>query len=206
MYIGERFNSITHLVGVFLAVSAVSVLMTLVAQTGDLWKIVSCAIFGAATIFLYAFSTLYHSLKGRSKDFFQKLDYVAIYVMIAGTYTPFTLVTLRPTEGYWVFPMIWGLAIFGIAQELLRKPSPKRKLSLTLYLVMGWLVTSVVQTLYRELSTVSLFTLVLGGIFYTAGVIFFVNDHKWKHAHGIWHLFVLAGSSSHFVSVFAEMI
>lgn len=206
MYIGERFNSITHLVGVFLAVSAVSVLMTLVAQTGDPWKIISCAIFGAATIFLYGFSTLYHSLKGRSKNIFQKLDYIAIYVMIAGTYTPFTLVTLRPTEGPWVFGLIWGLAIFGITQEVLRKPSPKRKLSLTLYLIMGWLVTSVVHSLYRELTTVSLVTLVLGGMFYTVGVIFFVNDHKWKHAHGIWHLFVLAGSSSHFISVFAEMV
>jgi hemolysin III len=206
MYQGERFNSITHLVGVLLAVSAVSVLMTLVTLTGDPWKIGACAIFGASTLFLYGFSTLYHSLKGSAKNFFQKLDYIAIYIMIAGTYTPFALVTLRPTEGPWIFALIWTLAILGILQEIFRKASPKRKLSLFLYLIMGWLVVAVGQTLFRELSFTGLFSLVLGGIFYTAGVIFFVNDHRWKHAHGIWHLFVLAGSSAHFVSVFAEVL
>lgn len=206
MYPGERFNSISHLVGLFLAVAGVSVLLTLVSLTGDPWKIVSSAVFGAAMIFLYGFSTLYHSIKGPSKIFFQHLDYIAIYIMIAATYTPFTLVSLRQESGWLIFGIIWGLAIFGIVQEIIRKPSPQRKLSLTIYLLMGWLIVSVVKNLYSSLTLFSLVFLVLGGLFYTFGVIFFVNDTKWKHAHGIWHLFVLAGSTSHYICIMNEML
>jgi hemolysin III len=206
MYPGERFNSISHLAGLFLSVSGVSVLMTLAVLTGDVWKITSCAIFGAATIFLYGFSTLYHSIKGIHKVFFQKLDYVAIYLMIAGTYTPFTLVTLRDKMGWWIFFAVWALAIFGILQELLRVPSPKRKLSLFLYLLMGWLIVGVAKTLFTLLSLPAMILLVIGGILYTGGVLFFVNDHKWKHAHGIWHLFVLGGSTLHFFCVLLYVI
>lgn len=201
MYYGEKFNSISHLVGVFLAVAGVSVMMTLAALTKDPWKITSCAIFGATTIFLYGFSTLYHSISGPSKKFFQHLDYIAIYLMIAGTYTPFTLVTLRGEIGWWIFGIVWGLAIIGITQEIFRKPSPKRKLSLFLYLVMGWLIASVSDTLFNILSTGGIWFLVLGGVAYTLGVLFFINDEKWKHAHGIWHLFVLAGSTLHYFCV-----
>ena len=206
MYYGEKFNSITHLVGVFLAVAGVSVLMTLAALTRDPWKITSCAIFGVTTIFLYGFSTLYHSIKGPSKKFFQHLDYIAIYLMIAGTYTPFTLVTLRGSIGWWIFGIVWTLAIFGIVQEIFRKPSPKRKLSLFLYLVMGWLIASVSDTLFSILSTAGLTLLVLGGAAYTLGVLFFINDEKWKHAHGIWHLFVLAGSTLHYFCVLLYVV
>lgn len=138
--------------------------------------------------------------------FFQNLDYIAIYIMIAATYTPFTLVSLRQESGWWVFGVIWALAIFGIAQEVLRKPSPQRKLALTIYLLMGWMVLSVAKNLFSMLSTFSLVCLVLGGIFYTGGVIFFINDTKWKHAHGIWHLFVLAGSTCHFICIMNEML
>lgn len=201
MYQGERFNSISHLVGVFLAVAGVSVMMTLAALTKDPWKITSCAVFGAMTIFLYGFSTLYHSIKGVSKVLFQKLDYVAIYLMIAGTYTPFSLVTLRSTFGWPMFAAIWSLAIFGVLQELIRVPSAKRKLSLFLYLIMGWMIVFAGKTLWASLSTAALTLLVMGGLFYTSGVIFFINDDKWKHAHGIWHLFVLAGSTCHYFCV-----
>lgn len=201
MYYGEKFNSISHLVGVFLAVAGVSVMMTLAALTKDPWKITSCAIFGATTIFLYGFSTLYHSIQGPSKKFFQNLDYIAIYLMIAGTYTPFTLVTLRGEIGWWVFGIVWTLAVFGILQEIFRKPSPKRRLSLVLYLVMGWMIASVSDTLFNILSPMGIWFLVLGGAAYTIGVLFFINDEKWKHAHGIWHLFVLAGSTLHYFCV-----
>lgn len=206
MYPGERFNSISHLAGLFLSVSGVSVLMTLAVLTQDPWKITSCAIFGAATIFLYGFSTLYHSVKGHHKSFFQKLDYVAIYLMIAGTYTPFTLVTLRDKMGWWIFCAVWGLAIFGILQELLRTPTPKRKLSLFLYLLMGWLIVGVAKTLFTLLSLPAMVLLITGGVLYTGGVLFFINDHKWKHAHGIWHLFVLSGSTLHFFCVLLYVI
>jgi hemolysin III len=201
MYLGERFNSITHLVGVFLAVSGVSVMMTLASLTRDPWKISSCAVFGACLIFLYGFSTLYHSIQGVSKKLFQKLDHIAIYLMIAGTYTPFTLVTLREQMGWWIFLAVWALALFGIAQEIWRKHSPKRKLSLFLYLLMGWLIVIVSHTLINLLSTTALIFLILGGLLYTGGVIFFINDEKWKHAHGIWHLFVMGGSACHYFCV-----
>lgn len=206
MYPGERFNSITHLVGVFLAVAGVSVLMTLAVLTKDPWKITSCAIFGAAMIFLYGFSTLYHSIKGVSKKFFQKLDYIAIYLMIAGTYTPFTLVTLRDKMGWWVFAAVWGLALFGILQELYRTPSPKRKLSLSLYLIMGWLILTVSKTLFSLMAGPAMYFMIAGGVFYTGGVLFFINDDKWKHAHGIWHLFVLAGSTCHYFCVLLYVV
>ncbi len=201
MYKGELFNSISHLVGVFLAVAGVSVMMTLAALTQDPWKIASCAVFGAMTIFLYGFSTIYHSIKGVSKAFFQKLDYIAIYLMIAGTYTPFSLVTLRNSFGWPMFAAIWTLAIFGVLQELLRTPSPRRKLSLFLYLAMGWMIVLAGKTLWMSLSTAAMILLVAGGLFYTSGVLFFINDDKWKHAHGIWHLFVLAGSTCHYFCV-----
>ena len=206
MYPGERFNSITHLVGVFLAVAGVSVLLTLAALTKDPWKITSCAIFGASMIFLYGFSTLYHSIKGVSKKVFQKLDYIAIYLMIAGTYTPFTLVTLRDKMGWWIFATIWGLALFGILQEIYRTPSPKRKLSLSLYLIMGWLIVTVSKTLFSLMAGPAMTFMILGGLFYTGGVLFFVNDHKWRHAHGIWHLFVLAGSTCHYFCVLLYVV
>lgn len=206
MYPGERFNSITHLVGAFLAVAGVSVLLTLAALTKDPWKITSCAIFGAAMIFLYGFSTLYHSMKGVSKKVFQKLDYMAIYLMIAGTYTPFTLVTLRDKMGWWIFAAVWGLALFGILQELYRTPSPKRKLSLSLYLIMGWLIVTVSKTLFSLMAGPAMYFMILGGLFYTGGVLFFINDDKWKHAHGIWHLFVLGGSTCHYFCVLLYVV
>ncbi len=206
MYVGERFNSISHLIGLLLAFAGSGVLLTLVSLTGDPWKITSSSVFAGAMIFLYGFSTLYHSLKGSKKEFFQKLDYIAIYLMIAGTYTPFTLVNLRGESGWWIFGIIWSLAIFGIAQELLRKPSPQRKLSLVIYLVMGWLIVSVAKNLFQQMTTLSTIFLILGGIFYTVGVVFFINDTKWKHAHGIWHLFVLAGTTCHFSCILIEML
>lgn len=181
-------------------------MMTLAVLTKDPWKITSCAVFGAMTIFLYGFSTMYHSLQGTGKNFFKKLDYIAIYLMIAGTYTPFSLVTLRPTYGWQMFAAIWGLALFGIAQEVFRKPSPKRKLSLVLYLLMGWLIMFVSKTLFSQLSSSAVFLLAAGGISYTSGVLFFINDEKWKHAHGIWHLFVLAGTTCHYFCVLLYIV
>ena len=201
MYYGERLNSISHLVALFLSVSGVSVLMTLAVQSKDPWKIGACLIFGLCTIFLYGFSTLYHSLQGIPKKVFQKLDYIAIYLMIAGTYTPLTLITLRQEAGSIIFLVIWALAIVGILQELFRKASPQRKLSLFLYVVMGWLILTVIKELIHTLPLGALISLALGGVFYTAGILFFLNDHRWKHAHGIWHLFVMAGSTCHYFLV-----
>lgn len=205
MYYGERFNSISHLVGVGFSLVGASVLITLAAVTKDPWKITSSSVYGAMMIFLFGFSTLYHSLKGKAKIVFQKLDYIAIYLMIAGTYTPFTLVNLRSENGWLIFGIIWGLATFGIIQELARN-SITRKLSLLIYVLMGWLIVFAIKDLWQALSAAALVWLVLGGAFYTVGIVFFINDTKWKHAHGIWHLFVLAGCVSQYFSVVLSIL
>ncbi|GIL16573.1 MAG: hemolysin III [Oligoflexia bacterium] len=205
MYYGERFNSISHLVGVALSLVGASVLITLAVVTKDPWKITSSSIYGAMMIFLFGFSTLYHSLKGRAKVIFQKLDYIAIYLMIAGTYTPFTLVNLRAADGWIFFWIIWGLAAFGISQELVRN-SVTRKLSLLIYVVMGWLILFAIKDLWQALTAAALTWLILGGAFYTIGIVFFVNDTRWKHAHGVWHLFVLAGCICQYFSVVLSIL
>ena len=138
MYHGERFNSISHLVGAGLALAGAIVLVTLAARLGDPWKIVSFSIYGAMLVALYVFSTIYHSVRGRAKNILRKLDHCAIYLLIAGTYTPFALVSLRGTWGWWLLGIVWSLALFGIVQELMLGKRT-RVLSLVLYVLMGWL-------------------------------------------------------------------
>ena len=200
MYHGERFNSISHLVGATLALAGVVVLVTLASWKGDPWKIVSFSIYGASLFLLYTLSTLYHSLRGRAKDIFRKLDHIAIYLLIAGTYTPLTLVTLRGAWGWSLFGIIWGLAITGIVVDSLHKQG-SRTIQMVIYLLMGWLIVVAMYPLIQALPSGGLLLLVLGGVFYTSGMIFYAIDDRMKHAHGIWHLFVLAGSISHFLAM-----
>jgi len=200
MYHGERFNGISHLVGAALALAGLVVLVMLASLQGDLWKIVSFSIYGASLFLLYTLSTLYHSLRGRAKQIFKKLDHVAIYLLIAGTYTPFTLVTLRGAWGWTLFVIIWSLAIVGIIVDSLHKEG-SRAIQMIIYLLMGWLILVAMYPLTQALSTGGLVLLVLGGVFYTSGMIFYALDNRMNHAHGIWHLFVLAGSISHFLAV-----
>jgi len=198
MYHGERFNGISHLIGAALALVGLVVLVVFASLQGDPWKIVSFSIYGTSLFLLYAMSTLYHSLRGRAKQVFQKLDHVAIYLLIAGSYTPFTLVTLRGVWGWTLFVIIWGLAIIGIVVDSRHKDG-SRALQMVIYLLMGWLVVVAMYPLIQALPTGALALLVLGGVFYTSGIIFYALDNRMKHAHGIWHLFVLAGSISHFL-------
>ena len=200
MYHGERFNSISHLVGAALALIGMVLLVGFAAAQGDPWKIVSFSIYGVSLFLLYSLSTLYHSLRGRAKEIFQKLDHVAIYLLIAGTYTPFTLVTLRGARGWTLFAIIWGLAILGIIVDS-RHEDGSRAIQMVIYLLMGWLILIAMKPLVQALSTGALVLLVLGGVFYTSGIIFYAMDKRMKHAHGIWHLFVLAGSISHYLAV-----
>ncbi len=193
MYKGEKFNSISHLVGAMLAVSGASVMVTLASVSGDVWKIVGTSIFGSMLVLLYAISTLYHSLQGRAKVIFQKLDHIAIYLLIAGTYTPFTLITLRGPWGWWLFGINWARAVLGIIFELTLSKRT-RVPSIVTYLLMGWLVVVAAKPLILSLSFWGIFWLALGGLFYTGGVVFYLFDEKVKHFHGIWHLFVMAGS------------
>jgi len=198
MYYGERFNSISHLVGAVLALAALVVLVVYASLQGDPWKIVSFSIYGASLFLLYTLSTLYHSLRGRAKQIFRKLDHVAIYLLIAGSYTPFTLVTLRGVWGWSLFGIIWGLAAIGIVVDSLHKEG-SRAIQMVIYLLMGWLILIAMYPLIQALPGSALVLLVLGGVFYTSGIIFYALDESMKHAHGIWHLFVLAGSISHFL-------
>lgn len=200
MYHGERFNSITHLVGAALSLAGLVVLVVFASSLGDPWKIVSFSIYGTSLFMLYTLSTLYHSLRGRAKEIFKKLDHVAIYLLIAGSYTPFTLVTLRGVWGWSLFGIIWGLAITGIIVDSLHKKG-SRAIQMAIYLLMGWLILVAMYPLILALATGGLVLLVLGGVFYTSGIIFYALDKRLKHAHGIWHLFVLAGSISHFLAV-----
>jgi len=198
LYKGERFNSISHLVGAVAALIGGAILVVLAAQKGDPWKIVSLGIYGVTLVLLYVSSTLYHSLRGKAKTIFRTLDHNAIYLLIAGTYTPFTLITLRSGWGWPMFGVIWSLAVLGIVLETFR-PEGTRILPVIIYLLMGWLVVMALEPLLRALPPMGFMLLLLGGLFYTVGIVFYAFGKKVRHFHAVWHLFVLAGSVSHYL-------
>jgi len=151
-------------------------------------------------VLLYSISTLYHSLRGRAKVIMRKLDHLSIYLLIAGSYTPFCLVTLAGPWGWTLFGVVWSLALIGMLQEI--KPrSEARILSLVIYAVMGWIVLVAVKPLLAALGGAGFAWLLAGGICYTVGIVFFVFDERFRHWHGIWHLFVMGGSLLHFIAV-----
>lgn len=202
MYRGERFNAYSHLFGTLLAITGLVLLLLQSARIGDVMLITSAAIYGVSLVVLYGGSTLYHSIRApKIKAVLQKLDHCAIYVLIAGSYTPFALNTLNGAWGWSLFGVSWGLALFGIVQELTlgRKT---RLLSMILYVLMGWLVLVAVYPLLQRMPGAGLFWLVAGGLAYSIGIYWFVNDEKIRHGHGIWHLFVLTGSLCQFVCVY----
>lgn len=201
MEYGEKFNTLTHFAGAILALVGGVVLIVLAAMSGDVWKIVSFSIYCATLVLLYGFSTLYHNAEqGRHKIFLQKLDHNAIYLLIAGSYTPFTLVSLRGPWGWSLFGVVWGLALLGISQELWLKKKT-RLVSLIIYLLMGWVALVAVVPLLAVLSWSGFAWLVAGGVAYTVGVVFYSYDDKFAYWHGIWHLFVLAGSALHYCAI-----
>ncbi|QXI38117.1 PAQR family membrane homeostasis protein TrhA [Pseudomonas xantholysinigenes] len=201
MYYGERFNAWTHLVGAVLACIGAIWLIVVAGLQGDPWKIVSFSIYGTTLLLLYSISTLYHSTRGRAKRVMRKLDHLSIYLLIAGSYTPFCLVSLRGPWGWSLFGVVWGLALIGMLQEI--KPrSEARILSIVIYAVMGWIVLVAVKPLLQSLGAAGFTWLAAGGVFYTVGIVFFAFDSRFRHWHGIWHLFVIAGSLMHFVAVF----
>lgn len=201
MYKGERLNSISHLIGAVLALAGGAVLVTFAAMDGDACKIISYSVYGFTLFLLYLVSTLYHSLAaGPAKRAFQVLDHQAIYLLIAGTYTPFTLVALKGTLGWWMFGAIWGLAVFGILLDALPRKGP-RVVPVIVYLVMGWLCLFALDSILTTLPPEGFRWLLVGGIFYTSGIVFYILDHWCSWCHGIWHLFVLAGSVSHYFAI-----
>lgn len=196
----ELAHSITHGIGAGLAIIGLVILLVAATRHGDFWHIVSAAIYGSSLILLYLASTLYHLFSApRVKKFFQKLDHSMIYVLIAGTYTPLTLVTLRGAWGWTLFGLVWGMALCGLVLELLIKKRIQW-FALTLYLGMGWLLVIAAKPLVGSLATGGLILLLTGGLCYTLGIFFYIWKNLSYH-HAIWHLFVMAGSSAHFFAI-----
>ena len=196
----EIFNSATHLAGSLFAVGGLAALLSTAIRSGDPWKIASFSLYGIAMVALYLFSTLYHALAGPAKRIFRKLDHTGIYVLIAGTYAPFALVSLRGHGGGALFALVWVLAAAGMAQEFLL-PRRIRALSVSLYLFMGWLAAAYFLPLLHAIGLRGMTWLIGGGLLYTTGVFFYLIDERYAHSHGIFHVFVLGGSALHFVAV-----
>jgi len=204
--LGEEIaNSITHGIGAVLAISGLAVLVGFASLRGDAWHIVSCSIFGATLVLSYLSSTLYHSIpQARPKQILRTIDHSAIYLLIAGTYTPFMLVSLRGPWGWSIFAAIWGIAIAGIIMKTTIF-GKIRSLSTIIYLIMGWIVLIAIKPIIAALDPGGLQLLVMGGLAYTAGVIFYAWK-KLPYSHAIWHVFVLAGSSFHFFAILFYVI
>lgn len=201
MHEGEKFNFITHLIGSIAALIGLIALVIATVGKDELLPLISVTVYGATLVLLYLFSTLNHSLKGKAKDLFQKLDFLAIYLLIAGTYTPFSLITLRDSGGLIILSLVWALAVLGIYLEF-KPQSGNRVRPLFLYLIMGWVILLAVKPLQQALGWAGFSWLLVGGLFYTLGIFFYVLDDKFTHFHGIWHLCVLAGSATQFITVY----
>ena len=201
----ELWNSISHGAGAAFAVAALVLISVYAAGTGDQWKIVGGVIFGVSLVVLFLASTLYHGFKeGKAKDVFEIIDHSAIFILIAGTYTPFTLVNLRGPVGWTIFGIIWTLTLAGIVYKIFFV----RKFvifSTLLYIFMGWLIVFAIGPLSQTLSSGGLFWLVMGGVLYTLGTPFYII-RRIPYNHAIWHFFVLGGSVCHFITVFFYVI
>lgn len=203
---GERLNSYSHLLGTVVAVVGIVALLFKVGTNGDVWKVVSTSIYAATLLLLYLSSTFYHGLgEGAAKRLFKKIDHLSIYLLIAGTYTPFTLVTLRGVWGWTLFGIVWGLAAAGIILDLFHHKG-LRWMQMIIYLVMGWIVVIAWPQLVEALEPAGVAWLVAGGVVYTLGTIFYGIDYHIRYAHGIWHLFVLGGSACHYIAVFVYVV
>jgi hemolysin III len=205
MYQGEKFNAVSHLVGAVLALAGAIVLVVLAAIGGDPWKVVGVAVYGVTLVVMYSSSTLYHSVRGNAKNVLRKMDHQSIYLLIAGSYTPFCLVTLRGPWGWSLFGIVWGLAALGSLQEL-RPRSDARILSVVIYLLMGWVALAALVPLVHALGRAGFAWVAAGGLFYTGGIIFYALDARVTHAHGVWHLLVLAGSAAHYIAILKYVI
>lgn len=201
----EVANSLTHGAGVVLAVTALAVMVAFASQRGDAWHVVSCAIFGATLIITYTASTLYHSIPIPSaKEVLRTLDHAAIFLLIAGTYTPVLLVSLRGPWGWSLFGVIWGIAILGVVMKCLLK-TRGHNLMVALYVAMGWVIVVAIDPLLDTMGHRGLLWLFAGGIAYTGGIAFYLWERLPYH-HAIWHCFVLAGSAMHFFAIFFHVI
>ncbi|MEW8027054.1 MAG: hemolysin III family protein [Candidatus Thiodiazotropha sp.] len=200
--LGEEIaHAVSHGIGIVLSIAGLVVLVAFAALYGNSWHITSSSIYGATLILLYTASTLYHGIPQPTvKRVLRRIDHAAIFLLIAGTYTPFTLVNLRGAWGWTLFGLVWGIAILGVLLEILAKRRIKW-LSLTLYLGLGWLVVIAIDPLLDAVASGGLILLLAGGLCYSLGVIFYLWKRLAYH-HAVWHLFVMAGSLLHFFSIF----
>jgi hemolysin III len=201
----EIWHAITHGVGLGLSIAGLVVLVVFSAMDGTVLSVTSAAIFGAALIILYGSSTLYHAITHtKVKKIFQQLDHASIYVLIAGTYTPITLLTLEGAWGWSIFAVIWVSALLGISLKMIY-PNRFETFSLILYMIMGWMIVIAIQPMLENMESGGLWFLLAGGLFYTIGIIFYVWDNL-AFNHAIWHLFVLGGSISHYFMILFYVI
>jgi hemolysin III len=203
MYRGERVNSISHLVGAALAVAAL-VLLIVWSAGEDGWRLASALVYGITLFLLFLFSTLFHSFRGRTKAVFHRFDHIGIYLLIAGTYTPYCLVVLREDKGWLIFGIVWGIALLGITFKAVFGPRYQTASTL-LYLAAGWTILIDISAVYARLSFGGFFWLLLGGVLYTVGAFFFSYE-KMPRNHELWHFFVLAAAVCHFVSIFFHVL
>jgi hemolysin III len=197
----EIANSISHGLGLVTALVATPFLLVAANRQGSTWAVVGASVFAAAMIVLYLSSTLYHAIPHkRAKRVLQLFDHLAIFVLIAGTYTPFTLGILRGTTGWIVFGLIWGLAVLGFVLKIVGGASRAPVLSTCLYLGMGWLVVLAVRPLLERMPLAGIWWLLAGGLAYSAGIAAFAAV-RLRYSHFVWHLFVLAGTVCHYVAV-----
>lgn len=198
----EIVNSTTHGIGVFLAVAATAILAVRAALYGDAWHVVTFCVFGAGLINLYIASTVFHGAKNiQLKYKLNRFDHSSIYVLIASTYTPFSLTALRGPFGWVIFGLIWGLAIAGVVFKVWFYTSKYRSLSMWLYIVMGWLILIAIVPIIKKLPNISLWFLLAGGLSYSFGTFFYIK-RKIPFGHGIFHLFIIAGSTCHFFAIY----
>ena len=199
----ELANSVSHGLGLLAALIGGPVLLVAAWRGGDRYFFIGTAVFIAAMLLVYLGSTLYHAWpRGPIKSIFQLIDHSAIFLLIAGTYTPFTLGPLRGAWGWTILALVWTLAILGVILKSVHGTEQRKKLSMTLYLGMGWLIVIAFRPLILQVPTPSLAWLMAGGIAYTGGVFFFVSKRS-RYTHFVWHLFVLFGTTCHFLAVFA---
>ena len=204
--IEEIINSVTHGIGLFLSVVGFVVLLALTMRRGTRWHVAGCAIYGSSLICLYLASTLYHGIPlPRLKRILKTCDHSAIYLLIAGTYTPFLLVNLHGAWGWSLFGIVWGCALAGIIFKVWFVDQ-FNVLSTTLYLAMGWLVLVAVKPLEAHVSAPGLQWLIAGGVLYTVGVVFYGSSRRIPYSHAVWHLFVIAGSICHYLAVIYAVV
>ena len=197
----EIFHGITHGIGAVLSIAGLVILVVLAVQMGDVWRIVSFSIYGGSLTLLYLASTLYHSFQDeRLKQFFRHFDHLSIFLLIAGTYTPVTLISLRGAWGWTLFALIWGFAVSGIVYELLFLGRYKW-ITMSIYLGMGWLAVVAIKPMLTMVPRGLFWWLLAGGLCYTGGVFFYARE-KMRYHHVLWHLFVLFGSACHFLGFF----